>query len=445
MKNKINITCTVQNVVVSSNWKRLSTFQLSAFSFGLRTSVFISLLALLFSTPATNAQTLDDYFQIAAENNPGLQAKYKAYEAAMQKIPQVSSLPDPTFSFGYFISSVETRVGPQRARFSLTQMLPWFGTLKAQGDAAALGAEAKFQSFLDVRNKLYYRVAAAYYPLYELKRWKQIEEENVDILQSYKTVANANYRSGKGDMVDVSRVDIMLNDAQNNLDILNDKEKPLITAMNKLLNREADAVITVGDTLVPETIPYNYMKDSLLADHPALNELELHIEAGHASERAARKQGLPKLGVGLDYVLVDERTDMDLPENGKDVLMPMVSISIPLFRKKYDAAVKEAQLQQERYALQKEEYSNTLESDYEKAMFELRRQKQMITLYDKQIRESEQSLNLLYTGYSNSGNDFEEVLRMQQQLLKYEKMKATAEVQYQIALAKLDYLTAKTY
>jgi hypothetical protein len=51
----------------------------------------------------------------------------------------------------------------------------------------------------------------------------------------------------------------------------------------------------------------------------------------------------------------------------------------------------------------------------------------------------------LFSAYGNSGKDFEEVLRMQQQLLKYEKMKATAETQYQTALAKLNYITAKTY
>ena len=79
------------------------------------------------------------------------------------------------------------------------------------------------------------------------------------------------------------------------------------------------------------------------------------------------------------------------------------------------------------------------------AWFEIQQQQELIDLYDQQIQESIQALNLLFTAYSNSGNEFEEVLRMQQQLLKYEKMKATAETQYQIALAKLNYLTAKTY
>lgn len=407
--------------------------------------LYTILIAMILSCTWSYAQTLEDYFQIAAENNPGLQAKYKLFEAAVQRIPQVSTLPDPTFSFGYFISPVETRVGPQRARFSLTQMFPWFGTLKAQGDAAALLAEAKYEAFLDARNQLYYQVEASYYPLYELKEWKRIEQENIELLQSFKTIANAKFENSNGTMVDVLRVDIMLKDAVTNLNILDDKEKPLLTRFNKLLNRNEEEPVLVIDSISIESLQENFRKDSLLVNNPVLTELELKIKASEASEVAAFKQGLPKLGVGLDYVLVDERTDMELPDNGQNALMPMVSLSIPIFRRKYKASVKEAQLMQESYSFQKEEYTNVLTSGYEMAWFEIQQQQELLTLYDQQIQESNQALNLLFTAYGNSGKEFEEVLRMQQQLLKYEKMKATAEVQYQIAIAKLNYLTAKTY
>jgi outer membrane protein, heavy metal efflux system len=246
-------------------------------------------------------------------------------------------------------------------------------------------------------------------------------------------------------MVDVLRVDIMLKDATTSLSILNEKEKSLRTTFNKLLNRDENEGIAINDSLHAETLPANFKKDSLLLNNPVLNALDLKIKASVASERAAQRQGLPKVGVGLDYVVVGERTDMALTDNGKDVLMPMVSVSIPLFRKKYDAAEKEAQLMQESFALQKAEMENSLTSGYEMAWFQIQQQKQLLSLYEQQIQTSQQSLNLLFTSYSNSGMEFEEVLRMQQQLLKYEKMKATAEVQYQTALAKLNYLTAKTY
>ena len=405
----------------------------------------------IFSVGVTNAQTQDEYFKIATENNPGLQAKYKEFEAAMQKIPQVSTLPDPTFSVSAFGQMTETRVGPQRARFTLTQMFPWFGTLRAQGDVAALMAEAKYQSFLDARNKLYYQVAAAYYPLYELYQWQQIEKENIDLLQSFKTIANAKFKNGTGSMVDVLRVDIMLKDATTDLSILEVKERSLLTTFNKLLNRAENEAVAISDSLVIESfLPEEFRKDSLLIGNPVLDELELKIKASEAAEMAAVKQSLPKLGVGLDYIIVGKRTDLEPgmaapADNGKDAFMPMVSVGLPIYRKKYKAAVKEAQLMQENYSLQKLEYANTLTSGYEMTWFEIQQEQELLQLYDQQIQESNQALNLLISAYGNSGIEFEEVLRMQQQLLKYEKMKAAAIVQYQIAIARLNYLTAKTF
>ncbi|NCA85429.1 MAG: TolC family protein [Clostridia bacterium] len=402
--------------------------------------VNIIFLAILGITTG-QAQTLDEYFQAASENNPGLQAKYKEFEAAMQKVPQVSSLPDPTFSFGYFLLPVETRVGAQRMKFSLSQMFPWFGTLQAQADAAALLAEAKYQSFLDARNKLFYQVSAAYYPLYELNRWKQIEEENIDILQSYKNIANSKFKNGTAPMVDVLRVDIMLKDAITNLSILNQKEKSLLTTFNKLLNREADHKVDIDEPLVAGPLADHFRQDSLLTRNPVLNALELKMKASKATEIVAQKQALPKMGFGLDYTIVDKRSELSMPDNGKDVLMPMVTMSIPIFRSKYKAAAKEAQLMQESYSLQKDEAINSLTADYELAWFQMLQQRELIELYQQQIRESNQVLNLLFSAYANTGKDFEEVLRMQQQLLKYEKMVATAEVQYQIELARLKNLT----
>ena len=405
--------------------------------------IIIILTFLGFSTLA-NAQSLDDYFKIAAENNPGLEAKYKSFEAAMQKVTQVSSLPDPNLSFGYFVSPVETRVGPQRARFSLTQMFPWFGTLKAQEDAATLMAEAKYQEFLDARNKLYYKVSASYYPLYKLQKLISIEEENQRILSSYKEIATIQFQNDKGSMVDVLRVDIMLKDATTNLAILGQKKKPLEIRFNKLLNRSDDDKVVVQDSLFTFNLPANYRKDSLFSSNPLLDELELKIEASKASEQAVLKQGLPKLGVGLDYVIVGQRTDMSVPDNGKDVFMPMVSVSLPIFRGKYKAAQKEAQLMQEAYALQREDVSNRLTSSYEMIWFEIQKKLELVQLYEDQIQESEQSLSLLFSAYSNSGKDFEEVLRMQQQILKYQKMKVTALSEYNIAIAEIDYITAKS-
>ena len=386
---------------------------------------------------------LDSYLEMAAENNPGLQSKYKEFEAALQRIPQVNALPDPSFSFGYFISPVETRVGPQRAKFSLSQLFPWFGTLEAKSDAAALAAAAKYQSFLEARNKLYYDVSAAYYPLYELQQMQKIEQENIEILQSYKNIATRKFENGVAPMVDALRVDIMMKDAQTNLEILNEKEHVLVSTFNNLLNRDENEDVIVSDTLMATDIELEAVKDSMLMRNPTINALDLKTRASKASEVVAQKQGLPNIGVGLDYVIVGERSDMSVADAGKDVLMPMVSVSIPLFRKKYDAAEKEAQFMQESYTLQKKNVLNSLSSEFDRTLFEISRQLQLLELYKEQITTTQQSLNLLFSAYSNSGQDFEEVLTMQQKLLKYEKLMAQALAKYHTAVARLDYITAK--
>lgn len=389
------------------------------------------------------AQNLEDYYAIAAENNPGLKSQYAQFEAAMQKVSQVNSLPDPTLSFGYFISPVETRVGPQKAKFSLNQMFPWFGTLSAQGDVATLMAEAKYQSFLDARNRLFYQVAAAYYPLYEQKEGIKIVQKNMEILDTYKAISTAKFKNGNGSLVDVLRVDILLKESQTDLEILKKKETSLLTSFNKLLNRESQLEVMITDNLAMEFMPEMYRKDSLLTDNPLLHSVDLKIKAQEAAKDVAIKQGLPKFGIGLDYVLVAERNDVDISDNGKDILMPMVSITLPIFRGKYKAAQKEAQLLQESYTYERQELNNTLTSSYEISLFEVQRQAELIALYDIQITESEQVLNLLFKDYGNSGKDFEEVLRTQKQLLAYDKLKITALAAHKVALAKLDYITSK--
>ena len=405
--------------------------------------VIITALLLVGLSTKSSAQSLEESLKLAAENNALLKAKYADFEAAMQKVTQVNSLPDPTFSFGYFISPVETRVGPQRAKVGLTQMFPWFGTLKTAGNVQALQAEAKYQEFINAKNELYMQVKSAWYPIYEVNQKILLQKENKDILSSYKQLATTGFKNDKGSMVDVIRVDIMIENTDTEIKLLQDQLRPLFIHFNKLLNRPDSIMVQVDQELNIVSVPLNYRKDSLLANHPLLQSLDLKMQSAQEAEELSKKQGLPKFGVGLDYVFVGERTDMVVPDNGKNVIMPMVSMSIPIYRGKYKAATKEAQFKQEAIANYKTNTENTLVSNYEMAWYELDKARQLIELYRTQVSKTEQAISLLETAYSNSGKDFEEILRMQQELLKYQIATATATKAFYVALAKLDYLTSK--
>ncbi len=403
----------------------------------------IALIIFLFSALSSHGQTIDDYLKIASANNPALRAEFAEFEAAMQGIPQVSTLPDPTFSVSAFGRMIETRVGAQTAVFTFNQMFPWFGTLKARRDAAALRADAKFQQWIDARNELFFQVKVAYYPLFELDQRIKFQEENREILETFKTLATSQFRNGRGSMVDVVRVDIMLQDVITELNILKKKRNPLVAQFNKLLNREQHAEVIISDSLTMDLSSPEARADSVLHNNPGLAELEITENAWEAETVVARKEGLPKLGVGLNYTVIGKRTDMEVPDNGMDAIMPMVSISLPIYRKKYKAAIKEAELMRTSISERKRDLTNDLLASFEMAQFEKQKAMDEYRLYDSQIKSTQQAITLLLSTYSNAGEDFEEVLLMQQTLLKYQINSASALKDYYIALARLDYLTGK--
>ncbi len=405
-----------------------------------------NILLILFLSVGFNAlvkaQTLDGYKELAAKNNPSLQASYKNVEVALQKVAQVSNLPDPNLSLGYFITPVETRVGPQKIKLSLSEMFPWFGTLKAKKQEAALLADAHYQLFLNAQDKLYFKVASAFYPIVELEQLIVLESENIQILNSYKEIAQVKFQNGKGSLVDVLRAQMMLEDAQTNLEILEEKKVPLNAVLNALLNRPLNEPISVDANNFNSTIaPTLGEKDSVGAN-PLLEAAALKVKAAKENETIATKQGLPKLGLGVDYVFIGERVDLSMADNGKNVFMPMLSMSLPVFRAKHNAAKKTAQLRTEAFVLEKTALKNNLEASLEMELFRINQQSDLITLYQNQIQTTEQSLRLLYTSYGNSGSGFEEVLRMQQQKLKYEKLKISTTSQYWLSVEKMEYLTS---
>lgn len=411
---------------------------MKAFVKNLFLTVFFSLCIGITAT----AQTLDDYLLIAAENNPRVKSAYAEFEAALQEVPQVKSLPDPSLTVSAFGNMVETRLGPQEARFSLMQMFPWFGTLEAKADVAALMAKAKFQAFLEARNELYLQVSEQFFDLYVLQQTLEFQRANLEILQNYKDLALSRVGAGTGALSDVLQADLIRNETETKVEVLVLKKQPIIAGFNALLNRDKFAeVILPEDLLVDSEIPGIDQPD--ISGNPRLEELENMAASARAQKDVAEKAGMPSFGLGVDYVIIGDRTDMVVEDSGRDAIMPMLSVSLPIFRKKYRAARKQAEYLEESYVARKLAVENQLGVEFEAAVFEIRESRAMLALYEKQVESSKQVLNLLLSGYRNAAADFEEILRVRQELLKYQIAVAEAQADLATAIAKTDYLSGK--
>jgi outer membrane protein, heavy metal efflux system len=392
----------------------------------------------------TKAQSLEDYLIIAAENNPDIKAAYSEFNAALEKIPQVNTLPDPTVSLGVFVSPIETRVGAQRARLSLSQMFPWFGTLQAREDAASLMAQAKFKEIDVAKNELFLNVKQTYFPIYEIKQHIRINEENLKILDTYKQLSTIKYANGKAPLTDILRVDIMMENIRTDNKILFESLSPLYTTFNRLLNRSDTVSVNIDPAyFVSIETDVIAVKEDLLKNNPSLDLIDAKIIAEQANQNLAALKSKPNFGVGLDYAMISKRKGIEMAQNGKDVLMPMVTLSLPIFKKKNEAFVKESQLIQLALSQKKEGIENKLWSTYANASFEVDKALKLYLHYQNQIERNDQILNLLYTAYANSGKDFEELLRIQQETLKYNMAKASVTKNYNIGMAKIEYITAK--
>ncbi len=402
---------------------------------------YIAIIYMLLSI-GVSAQTLEECQQIALDQNPSIQAKYKEFEAALQRVTQVRGLPDPTLSVSAFGRMTETRVGPQMARFTLSQMFPWFGTLKAQGDVSTLMAEASFQAYIDEQNRLKFQVAKAYYPLVEVDQLLVIQKESLSQLKFWKTLATSKYENGQTSLADVLRVDLMIQDLETEISLLNKMKQPLSSTFNNLLNRADSLEVQVDNDLEVDLELVSI--DQNWNEHPLIQELKLKIKSKEKQVSVIEKQSLPKLGVGLDYIIVAERSDMNVPQNGQDAIMPMVSVSLPIFRKKYKAALSETRLQTEGFELMVQATRNELSTSFENLKYDIEKELQLKELYDNQIAETKQIQTLLLSEFSNSGKDLIELLRIQMQLLNYEKLQVKSQTRLLTALSSMEYLTAKS-
>lgn len=405
--------------------------------------LFIFVLFILVSG-VLSGQTLEDYLKTALENNPGIRAKEMEYQAALQKAPQVRSLPDPAVNVSFFPRPMMLPMGNQLGSISAMQMFPWFGSLDAMANKASSMAEVKNSSIRVAENELRWKVKNAWYPLFELEEKIRIQKDLLRVLETSKELATVKFQYGQAPMVDAIRADIMIDEIQTEIALLEQKRKPLEVAFNRLLNRDAQTPVPISGG-VP-VVEITVFRDSPLSNNPALAVFDARIQAAVAEEKAVRYQGKPMIGAGLQYMPLVKRSDSGLnlpPNSGKDMLMPMFSLSIPIWRKKYEAAVEESRLMQLAIADMKAELENDLATLYEMTRYELEKNAQTIELLNSQLVKTQQVIDLLLASYGNAGKDFEEILRLQRQLYRYQMEIVTAHTQYNLASAKLDYLAGR--
>ena len=125
----------------------------------------IYIIALMVSS-FSYGQTLESLIAEGLKNSPEIQERQSNFKGIQERKNEVNTLPNTNFGLGYFLSEPETRTGAQRLKLSVSQMMPWFGSITTRQNYVTSIAEAKFVDIAIASRKLIASISQSYYQLY---------------------------------------------------------------------------------------------------------------------------------------------------------------------------------------------------------------------------------------------------------------------------------------
>jgi len=465
---------------------------------------FIALGSWILASSQQYPDSLLRYLEIAAKNNPTVLQRFNEYQAALQKIPQAGSLPDPELSAGIFLSPMELVSGNQDADLRLMQMFPWFGVLKYGKDEMSLMAKAKYELFRDAKLQVFYDVQRTWYDLYKVQKDISISERNIDILKLIERLALVRFKSasletsptssqstiatsvsssgtsagasgmntmgggqsnagssgsgqassmqtgtmgsssGSSGLADIYRIQIESSDLENNIALLKNQQNSIIAKFNTYLNRAVTTPVYTYENITMDSLEFSLtsVSDSMLSHNPMLGMLDFEKQSLEARKKMVTRMGYPMVGLGLNYSVLGKSAMSTSSMNGKDMIMPMTVFTLPIYRKKYTAMQKEADFMREATSANYQATANSLQSEYYQAVLLYQDAQRRVKLYENQYQLAAKSLELMLKSFSTSTTGLTDVLRVRQQTLDYELKQVEAVADFNTAIAWLKRLMA---
>jgi outer membrane protein TolC len=387
--------------------------------------------------------TLSNYIRHALHNSAELKAAFDSYQASLQRSPQVRALPDPKINYGYFIQSAETRVGPQRHRLGVSQSFPWFGTLSLREEQSQAEARAKLYRFFSLKNELVFQVTRNYSELAYLLSASTIMEDRFKLVKSWEDVLRERFRSNVGSHSDLIRVQVEMGKLEDRISEIRELVPPTRISFNSLLNRPGAEPIAGSSDVFSElwvndtaASAYKITDDVILQSNPELLMHTAFVEANSQGVMLAKKKYYPDISAGLDYIATGEREGAS--DSGKDTVVSAISLNLPLDWGKFDAGLKEAELNKQSIEATREAKQYSLLAELAHAKFALSDSERRIVLYKNTlIPKAEESMQTSFTAYQNGSAAFLDVLDIERQLLDFELSLIRAQADRLIAAATL--------
>ena len=406
-------------------------------------------IPLFMGTVNSHAQIYPEpYLQQALENNPGLQAQQKAWEATQQQANISGALPDPTLTAGFFTPPMERLMGNQWFDVGVMQMFPWFGTLGKQRSVAEKMAESQYQQFRDERNRLFMDMTRLWLEIIRKEQELKIIDHYKEILKAREDIIYTRYEAGQqrsGLALDIYRLEIQLADLQNRSEKIHNELTVLKESFNIMAGREMQASINTPDRLPSISGLEHELKPDAetFASNPRFMKGMLETEAAKTMQEVSRLKTRPMLGLGLQYSYFAPGEATMGQMDGGHMLMPMVSVSLPIFSRKNQATRQQGELMADAAQFREKNVLNTLQTQWLQLQAKISNLQRDENFYNHQLDITQKTWELILNAYASGDEGFDELLRIQDQLLTLEWRILENQINQNLARAEMDLLMAR--
>ena len=367
----------------------------------------------------TTVLNLDDLLHEVEAANPSLQAARLRAEALRTERAQASAWPDPMVGVAYQPYSIVTARGPQRAQWQVQQQIPLPGTRRLRGEVAGLQAEVADAEAATVARDLALQVKEAYYTLYRVQEQMRLIRRFQSELDGFESSAAAQYEVGRGTQQAILKAQIERGRLALRLEQLAEERASAQQRLARLTGRTDTEGLAGAVRVAPPDGPL--LQDPVataLQQRPEANALRRTQQRANREEALARKAFWPDLTVGLQYVDI-AASDLTPTMTGRDALAVRLGITVPLWRDKLNAQVREARIEARRAETQ----LDALQLDIRMRLGDLRqrlqRQRRQLTLLnDTLIPQAETALEATLNAYSTGRTDFLDLLDAERTLFQ---------------------------
>lgn len=372
------------------------------------------------SLSLVSAQPLDQLIQQAYKAQPQLRALDYDYEALETAERLETSWAPPEVSMGIGVFPVETRVGPQVFKVGVQQKLPYRGDQKARQAVHQLDQQKVVSRKASTRLDLRFQIQSEYHELFILEQKEEVLRRALNILSKQRQERIRQMESGSGKYSSVLVIERSEEQYREQLRQIKNDREVIYSAISYWIGADSIQSIELA-TSFPEIASLESIPvQNSLAQHPEILWYDEEIQSLKAQQKVAQWENYPKIGVGVDYIWNAQRPNVELPDNGRDALIPMVSISLPFLTSTYSK--KKELLQSRALAAEwrRENERQRLSSEIHQAMERLKKARSQYEFLQSQIEKTRAIADMVAREISSSTATFFDYWELEEAIINYQ-------------------------